>query len=61
FIIAIAFKSGLFDTGDRTEPVLSNLYSALVLMAVISAALTPVLLRLVLHRRGNDTGEQGDN
>ncbi|MCW8836629.1 MAG: cation:proton antiporter [Rhodospirillales bacterium] len=61
FIIAIAFKSGLFDTGDRTEPVLSNLYSALVLMAVISAALTPVLLRLVLHRRGNDTGEQGGN
>jgi len=51
FIVSIAFQAGLFSLGDASDPILANLYSALILTAIITTALTPVLLRLVLRRQ----------
>jgi len=48
FVISIAYQAGLFALGNGHDPILANLYSALVLTAIITTALTPVLLRLVL-------------
>ncbi len=47
-VVSIAFQSGIFTTANGHHPVLANLYSALVLTAIITTALTPVLLRLAL-------------
>lgn len=59
FIVSIAYQTGLFDMANGHNPILANLYSALVLTAIITTALTPVLLRWVLrehpHRRGAAT------
>lgn len=49
FIVSIAYQTGLFDLGDVAHPILANLYSALILTAIITTALTPILLRMVLH------------
>ena len=48
-VVSIAFQAGVFATTNGHDPVLANLYSALILMAIISTALTPVLLRLALR------------
>ncbi|MBO6519281.1 MAG: cation:proton antiporter [Rhodospirillales bacterium] len=50
FIVSIAYETGLFGTGNGGDPILANLYSALVLTAIITTALTPVLLRIVLQQ-----------
>jgi len=47
-VISIAAEAGLFATGDSSDPVTANLYSALVLMAVVTTLITPILLRLIL-------------
>lgn len=49
FIVAIANEAGLFSIGNGNHPILANMYSALILTAIITTALTPVLLRLVLR------------
>lgn len=53
FIVSIAHQAGLFDIGDGGDPILDNMYSALVLTAIITTALTPILLRWALshHRK----------
>jgi len=53
FIVSIAHEAGLFSIGDGHNPILANMYSALVLTAIITTALTPILLRLALrhHKR----------
>lgn len=51
FIVSIADQAGLFTIGNGSHPILTNMYSALVLTAIITTALTPVLLRLALHHR----------
>lgn len=53
FVVSIAYQAGLFNLGDGHHPILANLYSALILTAIITTALTPVLLQLVLrhHKR----------
>lgn len=56
FIVSIAAEAGLFTIGNGVHPILSNMYSALVLTAVITTALTPILLRVALnHRRVADS------
>jgi len=52
FIVNIAWQAGLFDVGkgEGYHPIVANLYSALILTAIITTALTPLLLRLVLHQ-----------
>ena len=49
FIVSIAYQAGVFNLGNGHHPVLANLYSALILTAIITTALTPVLLRLALR------------
>lgn len=46
-IASIALEAGLFADSD---PVVSNLFSALVLTAVVTTLMTPIGLRLVLKR-----------
>ena len=55
-VLNIAFEAGLFATGAATHPVAANLYSALVLMAVVTTLGAPLLLRRVLPA---DTGPPG--
>ena len=55
FIVSIAHQTGLFSIGNGDNPILSNMYSALVLTAIITTALTPILLRIVLKHRGAPT------
>jgi len=49
-IISIALTAGVFEQ-PAGDPIVANLFSALVITAVVTTALTPVLLRLVLVRR----------
>ena len=49
-IVSIALAAGVFDH-PRSDPIVAHLFSALVITAVVTTALTPVLLRLVLLGR----------
>jgi Kef-type K+ transport system membrane component KefB len=49
-IISIALTAGVFER-PQGDPIVAHLFSALVITAVVTTALTPVLLRLVLVRR----------
>lgn len=49
-IISIALTAGVFEQ-PQGDPIVAHLFSALVITAVVTTALTPVLLRLVLLRR----------
>lgn len=50
-ILGIAYESGLFTLGPGAQPVAQNLYSSLVLMAVVTTMATPALLHRVLKSR----------
>lgn len=47
-ILSIAAKAGLFLSGNGADPIVGNLFSALVIMAVVTTLMTPILLRLLL-------------
>lgn len=47
-ILNIAYDAGLFEQTDRTDPVTAHLFSALILMAVITTFLAPLILRHLL-------------
>lgn len=49
-IASVAQKSGLFLAGNGSHPIVANLFSALVITAVVTTLLVPVGLRLVLGR-----------
>jgi Kef-type K+ transport system membrane component KefB len=53
-VASIAEKAGVFASADGPDPIVGNLFSALVLTAVITTLLTPVLLRWVLADRTTD-------
>lgn len=48
-IVSIALEAGLFDYPD---PVVANLFSALVLMALVTTIVTPIGLRWLFRDRG---------
>ena len=48
-VLSIAAEAGLFDSG-AAGPLVANLFSALVLMGVVTTLLTPILLRRILPR-----------
>lgn len=50
-VISIAAEAGLFEAVGQDDLVTANLYSALILMGVITTLLTPVMLRRILPRR----------
>jgi Kef-type K+ transport system membrane component KefB len=49
-VLSVAQKAGLFAQGDQTQPIVEHLFSALVLTAVITTLVTPILLRRILPR-----------
>ena len=49
-IADIALEAGLFDVGLETTPVITHMFSAVVIMAVITTLVTPVLLKRIYAR-----------
>jgi len=47
-IAEIALRAGLFTHPDPVPPIIDHLFSAVVIMAVVTTVLTPVLLRSLL-------------
>jgi len=48
-----AFVAGLFDHPAPAGPIVDNLFSAIVIVAVITTLAMPILLRLTLAKRGH--------
>ena len=44
-IAGIALKAGLFATGATPSPIVENLFSAIVIMAVVTTVISPIILR----------------
>lgn len=53
-IADIALRAGLFDQPQPVPEIVQNLFSAVVIMAVVTTVLTPLLLRPVLSRCSGD-------
>lgn len=49
-IADIALKAGLFASPDPTPAIIANMFSAIVLMAIVTTIATPLLLRPVFSR-----------
>jgi len=50
-VLSIAAEAGLFDRGETAAPLVANLFSALVLVSVVTTLMTPVMLRRLLPRK----------
>ncbi len=59
-IADIALRGGVFSTPDPAPPIVANLFSAVVIVAVVTTLATPILLRSLLGRGGNDDVAQED-
>ena len=49
-IADIALRAGLFSHPDPTPAIVANLFSAIVIMAVVTTLMTPIGLRLIVSR-----------
>lgn len=49
-VIGIAYELGLFEFTDRSNPIVENLFSALILMAVVTTMAAPFGLRYLLPK-----------
>jgi Kef-type K+ transport system membrane component KefB len=49
-IADIALRAGLFSQPGPTPAIVANLFSSIVIMAVLTTLMTPVGLRLILSR-----------
>ncbi len=49
-IADIALRAGLFSHPDPTPVIIANLFSAIVIMAVVTTLLTPIALRLIVSK-----------
>ena len=47
-VVGIAAELGVFNLGDPDHPVVANLYSALILVTVVTTMVAPIALRRVL-------------
>ncbi len=54
-IADIALRAGLFDHPDPTPPVIEYMFSAVVIMAIVTTLLSPILLRLLLASDRRET------
>lgn len=52
-VASIALKAGVFSVANGDHPILANLFSALVLTAIITTLLVPILLRWILQPSSN--------
>jgi Kef-type K+ transport system membrane component KefB len=61
-VLSIAYDAGLFEQGDHGNPIVAQLFSSLIIMAVVTTLLAPVLLRRGLPRiQGKDGPSGGAN
>jgi Kef-type K+ transport system membrane component KefB len=51
-VLGIVLEAGLFRQSSDGEPLVTHLFSALVIMAVVNTLLSPLLLRILSKRRG---------
>lgn len=58
-IAGIALRAGLFDLGDQSSPIVDNLFSSVVLVAIITTVVAPIGLRMILSPKSVHT-EQGE-
>ena len=49
-IAGVALQAGLFERPDPTPPIVANLFSAVVIMAIVTTLATPVALKRLLGR-----------
>jgi len=49
-IAGIALKAGLFETGDTPSQIVDNLFSAVVIMAVVMTIVSPIILNRTFRR-----------
>jgi Kef-type K+ transport system membrane component KefB len=49
-VAGIALRAGLFSHPEPPPPVVANLFSAVVLMAILAAVISPIALRAVVSR-----------
>lgn len=50
-ITGIALKAGLFSAAVSDAPVVRNLFSAVVIMAVVTTVVSPIILKRAFGRR----------
>lgn len=60
-IADIALRAGLFDRPRPVPPVVEHMFSTIVLVAIVTTLMTPIVLRLVLSRRGRPTSDKEDS
>ncbi len=53
-IADIAMRGGLFSVPEPTPPIVANLFSAVVIVAVVTTLATPIALRRLLSGRDDD-------
>ncbi|MDY7108537.1 MAG: cation:proton antiporter [Planctomycetota bacterium] len=59
-IAGIALDAGLFDHPEPRPPVIRHMFSSVVIMAVATTLLAPIVLRYLLaDRRGDGAGREG--
>ncbi len=49
----VALQAGLFDKPDPPDPVVEHMFSAVVIMAIVTTLITPLGLRALLARRSS--------
>ncbi|MDH3790237.1 MAG: cation:proton antiporter [Rhodospirillales bacterium] len=49
-VISIAYEAGLFAPSGAGDPLVAHLFSSLILMAVVTTLLTPIILRRILPK-----------
>jgi Kef-type K+ transport system membrane component KefB len=49
-IADIALRAGLFDKPSPVPPIVANLFSAVVIMAIVTTVVTPIAVNFVLRR-----------
>jgi len=47
-VLSIAYDVGLYEQADRSDSITAHLFSALILVAVITTMLAPLILRYLL-------------
>jgi Kef-type K+ transport system membrane component KefB len=52
-VLSIVLDAGLFTAAEDPDPVLANLFSALVIMAMVNTLLSPIVLRRICRKGGH--------
>jgi len=52
-IAGIALEAGLFDRPDPAPPIVANLFSAVVIVAIVTTLAMPILMRLTVRHPGD--------